>query len=68
MLFPSHPQVPAGSQQQDGLLGSYLALALCRVGLAVTVNVLTHHDIRHLPPPHRDWGVAEGTYRNLDIL
>lgn len=50
------------------MLGSYLALALCRVRLAVTVNVFTHHDIGHLPPPHGDRGVAEGTYRDLHIL
>lgn len=50
------------------LVGEDLALALCRVRLAVTVNVLTHHNIRHLPPPHRDWGVAEGTHWDLHIL
>lgn len=48
--------------------GTHLALALCRVRFAVTVNVLTHHHIRHLPPPHRDWGVAQGTYWDLHIL
>lgn len=50
------------------LVGEDLALALCRVGLAVTVNVLTHHDIGHLPPPHGDWGIAKRTHRDLHIL
>lgn len=69
MLFSSHSQAQrAGRAHLAEPHSTNLALALCRVRLAVTVNVFTHHNVRHLPPPHRDWGVAEGTYWDLHIL
>lgn len=50
------------------LIGEDLTFLLGWIRLAVPIDVLADYDIRSLSSSHRDWDVAERTYRDLDIL